>query len=103
MASVGPSDPRPPGRPAVSRWIVAAGVGVLLLAAAIVGRTAPWEQGGAARSGLGQDGQAGTRSLPGVPLRSPVGLRLLVANDPEPFVVDVDSGVIQPVTGVPAD
>jgi hypothetical protein len=89
MASVGPRDRRPPGRPAVSRWIVAAGVGVLLLAAAIVARTAPEEQ-------------AGPQSLPGVPLRGPVGLRLLVANDPEPFVVDVDSGVLQPVVGMPA-
>jgi hypothetical protein len=26
-----------------------------------------------------------------------------VANDPEPFVLDVDSGVIQPVMGLPAD
>jgi hypothetical protein len=76
---------------------------VLLVAAAIVGRTAPWEQGGAARSRLHQDRQVATRPLPGVPLRSPAGLRLLVANDPEPFVLDVDSGGIQPVVGLPAD
>jgi hypothetical protein len=83
--------------------MVAAGVGVLLVAAGIIGRTAPWEQGGAARSRLRQDGQVATQALPGVPLRSPTGLRLLVANDPEPFVLDVDSGFIQPVTGLPAD
>jgi hypothetical protein len=103
MASTGLRDPRPPGRPAVSRWMVAAGVGVLLVAAAIIGRTAVWEQGGAAHSRSGQDGQVGVQSLPGVPLRSPAGLRLLVANDPEPFVLDVDGGGIQPVTGLPAD
>jgi hypothetical protein len=83
--------------------MVAAGVGVLLVAAAIIGRTAPWEQGGAARSRPGQDGQIGAHSLPGVPLGSPAGLRLLVANDPEPFVLDVDSGILQPVVGLPAD
>jgi hypothetical protein len=80
-----------------------AGVGVLLVAAGIVGRTAPWEQGRAARSGLSQDGRVGGQSLPGVPLQSPAGLRLLVANDPEPFILDVDSGGIQPVIGLPAD
>jgi hypothetical protein len=83
--------------------MVAAGVGMLLGAAAIIGRTAPWEQGGAARSRPSQDGLVGAQPLPGVPLRSPAGLRLLVANDPEPFVLDVDSGVIQPVIGLPAD
>jgi hypothetical protein len=88
---------------AVSRWMVAAGVGVLLVAAAVIGRAAGWEPGGGARPPRGQDGQVGGRSLPGVPLRSPAGLRLLVANDPEPFVLDVDSGGIQPVTGLPAD
>jgi hypothetical protein len=45
----------------------------------------------------------GTRPLPGVPLQSPSGLRLLVASDPTPFVLDVDTGAIQPVTGLPAD
>jgi hypothetical protein len=103
MASTGGRDPRPPGRPAVPRWMCAAGVGVLLMAAAIIGGSAPWEQGRAARSGLSRYGQVGVQSLPGVPLQSPAGLRLLVANDPEPFVLDLDSGVIQPVIGLPAD
>jgi hypothetical protein len=104
MASAGPPDPRPPGRPAVSGWMIAAGVGVLLVAAAITVRAAaPGEQGEWARRGLSQDGQVGTGSLPGVPLPTPAGLRLLVANDPEPFVLDVDTGVIQPVVGLPAD
>jgi hypothetical protein len=104
MASAGPPDPRPPGRPAVSGWMIAAGVGVLLVAAAITVRAAaPGEQGEGARRGLSQDGQVGTGSLPGIPLPTPAGLRLLVANDPEPFVLDVDTGVIQPVVGLPAD
>lgn len=104
MASTGPRDQRPQGRPAVSRWMVAAGVGVLLVAAAItVATVAPWEQGRGARSELRRDGQVGARSLPGVPLRSPAGLRLLVANDPEPFVLDLDSRVTRPVIGLPAD
>ena len=103
MASTGPRDQRPPGRPAVPRWMIAAGVGLLLVAAVIIGRPAPWEQGGSTRPRLSQDGQVGAQSLPGVPLRSPAGLRLLVANDPTPFVLDLDSGVIQPVSGLPAD
>jgi hypothetical protein len=31
------------------------------------------------------------------------GLRLLVANDPAPFLFDVDRGTAQPVTGLPSD
>jgi hypothetical protein len=37
--------------------------------------------------------------LHGVPLTSPTGLRLLVADDP-PFVVNVDAGIVTPVTGL---
>jgi hypothetical protein len=46
---------------------------------------------------------AGSRApthLHGVALGNDTGLRLLVANDP-PFVVDVDSGRVTPVPGVP--
>ncbi len=92
MTSAAQQGPRPSGRPAVSRWMVPVGVGVVLLvAAAVVGRAAR------------QDGQDGAQPLPGVPLRGPSGLRLLVAADPTPFVVDVDTGAIQPVTGLPTD
>jgi hypothetical protein len=71
-------------------------VGVVLLAAALaVGLRATWAQRGTDRQG--------TRPLPGVPLQGPTGLRLLVNDDPTPFVVDVDTGAVRPVTGLPAD
>jgi hypothetical protein len=70
--------------------MLAAGLGVLLVAAAIVvTRAGGWERPGAAGPRPGQDGQA--------------GLRLLVANDPAAFVLDVDTGAIRPVTGLPTD
>jgi hypothetical protein len=40
--------------------------------------------------------------VPGVPLPGPTGLRLLVASGAAPVVLDVDSGAVQPVTGLPA-
>lgn len=40
-------------------------------------------------------------SLRGVPLRAPTNMRLLVADAPAPFVLDVDRGTIQPITGLP--
>jgi hypothetical protein len=84
--------------------MLAAGLGVLLVAAAIVvTRAGPWQRPGTAGPRPGQDGQAAARSLPGVPLRDAVGLRLLVANDPAPFVLEVETGVIRPVTGLPTD
>jgi hypothetical protein len=82
--------------------MIAVGVGVVLLAAAIVGSTALWERRRAARS-PSLNGRVAAQSLPGVPLQGPAGLWLLVASDPTPFVLDVDTGAIQPVTGLPAD
>jgi hypothetical protein len=80
----------------VSRRALAVGVGLVLVAAAVV----------AARAGLwgqaGQAGQAGARPVPGVPLQGPTGLRLLVASGPAAVVLDVDSGAVEPVTGLPA-
>jgi hypothetical protein len=71
-------------RPAVARP-VAVGLGVLLLAAAVVvGRAVLAERREASHPGQGS-----------------TGLRLLVTDDPTPFVVDVDSGAIRPVTGLP--
>jgi hypothetical protein len=82
--------------------MIAVGVGVLVLAAAVVvGRAAGWEHRGAARSRPSHDGQVAAQRLPGVPLLGRSGLRLLVASDPTPFVLDVDTGAIQPVTGLP--
>jgi hypothetical protein len=77
----------------VSRRALAVGVGLVLVAAAVV----------AARAGLwDQGGQAGARPVPGGPLPGPTGLRLLVAGGPAPVVLDVDSGAVEPVTGLPA-
>jgi hypothetical protein len=91
VSSPAQQDPRPPApRPAA----VVAGV-VLLAAALAVGLQAPWERRGADGEGAG--------SLPGVPLQGSTGLRLLVNDDPAPFVVDVDTGAVRPVTGLPAD
>jgi hypothetical protein len=82
--------------------MVAVGVGVVLLFAGVaVALAAPWDQRGAARGRPNQDGQDGARPSQGVPLQGRSGLRLLVANDPTPFVLDVDTGAIQPVTGLP--
>jgi hypothetical protein len=74
-------------RPAVTHP-VAVGLGVVLLVAAVVvGRALLPEQRGASHPGQGQGS---------------TGLRLLVTDDPTPFVLDVDSGATQPVTGLPA-
>jgi hypothetical protein len=43
----------------------------------------------------------GFRPLAGVPLAGPTRLRLLVASDPRPVVVDLDQDSVQPVTGLP--
>ena len=69
--------------------MVAVGVGLLLVA----GCTAP-------RDG---DGRDAARPLPGAPLTGASGLRLLVAGDPTPVVLEVDTGATRPVTGLPAD
>ena len=43
------------------------------------------------------------RPLAGVPLAGPTRLRLLVASEPRVFVVDLDQGSVQPVTGLSTD
>jgi|Tabmets5t2r1_1033131.scaffolds.fasta_scaffold04105_5 hypothetical protein len=92
VTSPAQEDLRPPRRPAVSRRlaVVGGGVGVLLLVAAVA-----WSQ-------LGSDARVGARPLPGVPLEGSSGLRLLVASNSAPVVVDVDTGAIRAVTGLPA-
>jgi hypothetical protein len=76
----------------VPRRALVVGVGLVLVAAAVV----------AARADLwGQGGKAGGQPVPGVPLQGRSGLRLLVASGPAPVVLDVDSGAVQPVTGLP--
>lgn len=44
-----------------------------------------------------------SRPLPGLPLSEPSRLRLLVASEPAPLVVDLDRQRVQPVTGLPRD
>jgi hypothetical protein len=68
----------------VPRRVVAAGVGLVLLLVAAAVVTARW--------------RAGRDAAPPVP----AGLRLLVADDPAPFVLDVDTGATRPVTGLPS-
>ena len=43
------------------------------------------------------------RPLAGLPITGRTRLRLLVASDPRPFVVDLDQDSVQPVTGLPTD
>jgi hypothetical protein len=86
MTTAAQPDPRPSWRPATSRRVVAAGVGLALLLVAAVAVTARWRP----------DGQTAAPAVP-------AGLRLLVADDPAPFVLDVDSGTTRPVTGLPSD
>jgi hypothetical protein len=47
-------------------------------------------------------GMRGAGPLHGVPLQGPTDLRLLVADVPAPFVLDVDRGTTQPISGLPA-
>jgi hypothetical protein len=76
----------------VSPRALAVGVGLVLVAAAVV----------AARAGLwDQGGQTGARPVPGVPLQGPTGLRPLVASGPAPVVLDVDSGAVVPSRAFP--
>jgi hypothetical protein len=86
----------------VTRRLVAVGAGGLLLAAAVVVGLLELGERRAAGSRPGQEGTVAARSLPGVPLQGRSGLRLLVASGPAPLVLDVDSGAVQPVTGLPA-
>jgi hypothetical protein len=73
----------------MSRRALVVGVGLVLVATAVVAaRAGLWGQGG-------QAGQAGAQPVPGVPLPDPTGLRLLVAGDPAPVVLDVDDGAVR--------
>ncbi len=54
-------------------------------------------------STMPQPSRHGALPLGGVPLVGPTGLRLLIADAPAPFVLEVDRGTIQPITGLPTD
>jgi hypothetical protein len=43
------------------------------------------------------------RPLAGLPITGRTRLRLLVASDPRPFLLDLDQDSVQPVTGLPTD
>jgi hypothetical protein len=86
MTGTAQPDPRPWWRPAGSRRVVAVGVALALLLVAAVAVAARWRPGG-------------QTAAPPVP----AGLRLLVADVPAPFVLDVDTGTTRPVTGLPTD
>jgi len=43
------------------------------------------------------------RPLAGLPITGRTRLRLLIASDPRPFLVDLDQDSVQPVTGLPTD
>jgi hypothetical protein len=87
---------------------VVAGIGVAaLLGAAILGTATARRQPAPPAtapppSSLAAD-QPGVPPLGGVPLSAATGLRLLVANQPAPFLFDVDRGTARPVTGLPSD
>ena len=72
---------------------------------AVVAATAVMLLAPAAESRPSAVPQLSRRALPlhGVPLRGPTGLRLLVADAPAPFVLDVDRGTVQRISGLPTD
>jgi hypothetical protein len=94
----------------VRRGLLAAGVGVVILAAMAAGSFQDHEEPNAPLMSPSMTSASSTRSdmrefgpLTGVPLAEPARLRLLVASEPTPFVVDLDQGSVQPVTGLPTD
>jgi hypothetical protein len=97
----------------VRRGLLAAGVGVVALAAPAVMAAGsfqghgqptahlvspPMTSASSTRSDVGE-----FRPLTGVPLTGRTRLRLLVASEPRPFVVDLDQDSMQPVTGLPSN
>jgi hypothetical protein len=97
----------------VRRGLLAAGIGVVVLAtlAVMVGgsfqgheqpraqlRSPPMTSASSTRSDVREFGP-----LAGVPLAKRTGLRLLVAREPTPFVVDLDQTSVQPVADLPSD
>ena len=95
----------------------AAVVAVALMVATAVGVLALWERRAPVRQAHvatpapapdstvpnGSAASSASLSLRGVPLRAPTHLRLLVADAPAPFVLDVDGGSSRPITGLPTD
>jgi hypothetical protein len=92
---------------------VEAGVGVVVvvaLAALAAGSSQRHEEPSAQLQALSRTPASSTaadrpefRPLAGRPFTGRTGLRLLVASDPRPFVVDLDQNNVQPVTGLPTN
>lgn len=84
---------------------VLAGVGVVGLVAVVAGSFQIHEEPTPRPSPLASSTTADprrSRPLAGVPLAGGGRLRLLVASEPAPFVIDLDRHRVQPVTGLPA-
>ena len=95
------------------RTRVAAGVGVVVVVALVALAAGSFqgqeEPGARVRSPSMTWAHSTTADRPefgplaGVPLTGPTRLRLLVASEPTPFVVDLDQASVRPVTGLPSD
>jgi hypothetical protein len=97
----------------VRRARVAAGAGVVVLAVLVALAAVSFQGHGGpsprlvspsstpASSTTAAPGEG--RPLAGVPLAGRTRLRLLVARDPRPYVVDLDQGRVEPVTGLPTE
>jgi hypothetical protein len=109
-----PRLPRPSSRRRVTAAAVAGVIAVVLVTIGLVWR----EQQGPSRlvkagtTGVAASPDSRTRVTPasisglplgGVPLQRPTGLRLLVADTPAPFILDVDRGTVQAITGLPTE
>ena len=84
-------------RPA--RVLAGAGAVVLATLVAVAAGSLPGREAPAPRATAGPPASG---PLGGVPLARPTHLRLLVAGDPAPFVVDLDRNGVRPVTGLPS-
>src|SRR5215472_9970790 len=91
---------RPPLLALLAVIAIAAVVAVLLRGTLSAAHKTPAAAGGAGgRSSPGTAQPAVPGPLHGVPLAGSTGLRLLVSADP-PFVLNVDTGMVQSVTGL---
>lgn len=102
MSGTGARGPRPPQRGLLHRPLIIVGTATalaILVALVVGGRLALGEQRdttGAAQSAPTPDTPRAT-----VALRPRAGLRLLVADAPAPFVLDLERATEQPISGLP--
>jgi hypothetical protein len=115
-----PQSPRPWKRKSSRRRVADVGVAAVILVAVLAvdwtvarqrpGPTRPAQAGATSSSAptlgpstIPRPSRHGALPLGGVPLVGPTGLRLLIADGPAPFVLDVDQGTIRPIAGLPSD